>query len=190
MSATEPGFQAVCTGALKRESVRGKRAAVTLRAGRLAIVGEEGGAIWIDLADITSIRVGYNESRSGKHFLTRIVRLEKPAPLVLHPAARYDPNYRATIHALAAAVAEAGGIGRIERGSSAFAAWSTPALMGLLFLAGLAVGIFVLANNVWWQRFAPAVPGAIAFAVTLWNAQARVAPRPIKDLGELNRQLP
>jgi hypothetical protein len=63
-------------------------------------------------------------------------------------------------------------------------------MMGLLFAAGLAIGIFVLAKDVWWQRFAPAAPGAILFAVTLWNAKARLAPRPIKELGELDRQLP
>src|ERR671911_625888 len=55
MSATEPGFYAVRTRALKREGVTGKRAAVTLRAGRLGIVGEDGGAIWVDPADIAAM---------------------------------------------------------------------------------------------------------------------------------------
>ena len=80
MSTTEPGFYAARTGALKREGVTGKRAAVTLRAGRLGIVGEEGGAIWIDPADIASMRVGYDESKYGKHFHTRIVRTSRPSP--------------------------------------------------------------------------------------------------------------
>ena len=52
MSTTEPGFTAVCTDALRREGVKGKRAAVTLHAGRLVIAGEDGGAIPIDLADV------------------------------------------------------------------------------------------------------------------------------------------
>lgn len=190
MSATEPGFYAVRTGALKREGVTGKRAAVVLRAGRLGIVGEDGGAIWIDPADIAAMRVGYNESRSGKGFLTRIVRTSRPAPLALHPSEKRDPNYAATIRALAAAVAQTGGIGRIERGASAFSAWLGPVLTGLLFLAGLAIGVFVLANHVWWQRFMPALPGAIAFGVLFWNTTARLAPRPIKELAELDRQLP
>ena len=62
--------------------------------------------------------------------------------------------------------------------------------MGLVFLAGVAIGIFALADDVWWQRFMPALPGAILFAVLLWNTKARLAPRPIKELGELDRQLP
>ena len=190
MSAAEPGFYAVRTRALKREGVTGKRAAVTLSAGRLGIVGEEGGAISIDLADIASMRVGYDESKNGKHFRTRIVRTSRPQPLELHPLERRDPNYTATIRALTAAVVQADGIGRIERGSSTFSAWLGPVLMGLMFLAGLAIGIFVLADDVWWQRFMPALPGAILFAVLLWNAKARLAPRPIKELGELDRQVP
>jgi hypothetical protein len=190
MSTADPGFYAVCTRALRREGVTGKRAAVTLRAGRLGIVGEDGGAIWIDPADIASMRVGYDESKNGKHFRTRIVRTSRPPPLALHPLESRDPNYAATIRALAAAVVQTGGIGRIERGTSAFSAWVMPVLMGLLFLAGLAIGIFVLANHVWWQRFLPALPGAIVFAVLLWNTMARLAPRPIKELSELDRQLP
>jgi hypothetical protein len=48
----------------------------------------------------------------------------------------------------------------------------------------------VLAANVWWQRSAPALPMAVVFGVLVWNAKARLAPRPIKELGELDRQLP
>jgi len=190
MGATEPGFYAVRTRALKREGVTGKRANVTLRAGRLGIVGEESGAISIDPADIASLRVGYDESKYGKYFHARIVRTSRPAPLALHPLDRLDPNYAATIRAVAAAVAETGGIGRIERGTSVFGAWLGPALMGLVFLAALAVGIFALAHHVWWQRFVPALVPAILFGVLLWNTKARLEPRPIKELGELDRQLP
>jgi hypothetical protein len=190
MSATEPGFYAASTGALKREGVKGKRVAVTMRSGRLGIVGEEGGAIWIDPADVASVRIGYEESKVGKQLLARIVRKSRPEPLVLHPLGHYDPDYGATIRAFAAAVVEAGGIDRIERGASAFWAWAGPVLMGLLMLAGVGVGLVALANHVWWQRFAPALVGAILFGVTRWNAETRLASRPIKELGELDQQLP
>jgi hypothetical protein len=190
MNTTDPGFYAVRTRALRREGVTGKRAAVTLRAGRLGIVGEGGGAIWVDPADIASMRVGYDESKYGKVFHTRIVRTSRPAPLGLHPAQGPDPNYAATIRALAAAVVQAGGIGRIERGTSAFWAWLGPVLMGLLCLAGIGIGIFALADHVWWQRFTPALPGAILFGVLFWNTRTRLAPRPIRALAELDRQLP
>jgi hypothetical protein len=190
VTAAEPGFYAVCTRALKREGVKGKRAAVTLLAGRLGIAGEDGGAISVDLADVAFVRIGYEESKSGKQFLTRIVRASRPEPLVLHPLDRYDPNYSATIRAFAAAIAERGGIDRIERGTSVFWAWLGPALMGLLVAAGLGIGLFVLAEHVWWQRFAPALAPVILFGVLLWNTTARLAPRPIRQLGELDRQLP
>ena len=170
--------------------MKGKRAAVSLRDGRLAIAGEEGGAISIDPAEIASMRVGFDETKSGKVFQTSIVRTSRPRPLMLYPVPSYNPGYSATIRTLAAAVVQAGGIGRVERGSSAFWAWLGPVLMGLLFLAGLAIGIVALANDVWWQRFAPALPGAILFAVLLWNTKTRLAPRPIRELGELDRQLP
>src|SRR5829696_4176730 len=104
MSTADPGFYAVRTRALKREGVTGKRAAVTLRAGRLGIVGEDGGAVWVDPADIASMRVGYDESRSGKHFHTHIVRSCRSQRLSLYPAVSRDPHYAATIRALAAAV--------------------------------------------------------------------------------------
>src|SRR5687767_13329638 len=74
MSATEPGFTAVCTDALRREGVKGKRAAVTLRAGRLVIAGEEGGAIPIDLADIARLRIFHNEGRYTDYFHADILR--------------------------------------------------------------------------------------------------------------------
>jgi hypothetical protein len=32
--------------------------------------------------------------------------------------------------------------------------------------------------------------GRILFRVLFWNTKARLAPRPIKELGELDRQLP
>ena len=136
------------------------------------------------------MRVGYDESKYGKNFHTTIVRRSRPGPLALHPAESRDPHYAATIRALAAAVVQAGGIGRIERGTSAFWAWLGPVLFFLLFLAGLGIGIFALADHVWWQRFVPALPGAILFGVLYWNARTRTAPRPIKELGELDRQLP
>lgn len=189
MTTAGSGFQAVCTRALRREGVKGKRAAVTLHNGRLEIAGEEGGTISIDLPDIASIRVGYDESKYRKYFHTNIVRKSRPALLVLSPLSD-DRNYSATVRALAAAIAEAGGLDRIERGTSAFWAWLGPVLMGLLLLAGLGVGLFVLADHVWWQRFAPAAAPALLFSVLLWNTKARLAPRPIKALGELDRQLP
>jgi hypothetical protein len=162
---------------------------VTLHTARLGLAGEEGGTISIDLADIAPSRVGYDESKYRKYFHTNIVRKSRPALLVLSPLSD-DRNYSATIRALAATIAEAGGFDRIERGTSAFWAWLGPVLMGLLLLAGLGVGLFVLADHAWWQRFAPAAAPALLFAVLLWNTKARLAPRPIQTLGELDRQLP
>ena len=193
MSTAEPGFTAVCTDALRREGVKGKRAAVTLRAGRLVIAGEDGGAIPIDLADIARLRIFHNEGRYTDYFHADIVRTSRRDLLVLSPLAARDPNYSATMRALAMAIALSGGMARIERGTSPFVAWLGTVLVGLLLLAGLGAGLFGLfglADRVWWQRFGPAAALALLFGGLLWNAKARLAPRPIKELGELDRQLP
>ena len=50
------------------------------------------------------------------------MRSSRSQPLSLYPAVSRDPHYAATIRALAAAVVQTGGIGRIERGTSAFSA--------------------------------------------------------------------
>ena len=101
------------------------------------------------------------------------------------------------MRALAMAIALSGGMARIERGTSPFVAWLGTVLVGLLFLAGLCAGLFAgvlglsgLADRVWWQRFGPAAALALLFVGLLWNAKARLAPRPIRDLGELDQWLP
>ena len=194
---TEPGFTAVCTDALRREGVKGKRAAVTLRAGRLVIAGEDGGAIPIDLADVARLRIFHNEGRYTDYFHADILRTSRRDLLTLSPLAARDPNYSATMRALAMAIALSGGMARIERGTSPFVAWLGTVLVGLLFLVGLLAGLFAglfglsgLADRVWWQRFGPAAALALLFVGLLWNAKARLAPRPIRDLGELDQWLP
>jgi hypothetical protein len=194
---SEPGFTAVCTDALRREGVKGKRAAVTLRGGRLVIAGEEGGAIPIDVADIARLRILHNEDRYTDYFHAHILRTSRRDLLVLSPIVARDPHYSATMRALAMAIALSGGMARIERGTSPFVAWLGTVLVGLLFLVGLCAGLFAgllglsgLADRVWWQRFGPAAALALLFGGLLWNAKARLAPRPIRDLGELDQWLP
>ena len=197
MSTGEPGFTAVGTDALRREGVKGKRAAVTLRGGRLVIAGEDGGAIPIDVADIARLRIFHNEGRYTDYFHADILRTSRRDLLTLSPLAARDPHYSATMRALAMAIALSGGMARIERGTSPFVAWLGTVLVGLLFLAGLCAGLFAgvlglsgLADRVWWQRFGPAAALALLFVGLLWNAKARLAPRPMRDLGELDQWLP
>jgi hypothetical protein len=190
---SEPGFTAVGTHALRREGVKGKRATVTLAAGRLVIAGEEGGAIPIDVADIARLRVLHNEDRYTDHFHAHIVRTSRRDLLVLSPLTKRDPNYSATMRALAMAIALSGGMARIERGRSPYAAWQGIVVVGLVVLVGLCAGLFGLfglADRVWWQRFGPAAAFALLFFGMLWNTKARLAPRPIRDLGELDQWLP
>ena len=97
MSTGEPGFTAVGTHALKREGVKGKRAAVTLRGGRLVIAGEEGGAIPIDVADIARLRILHNEDRYTDHFHAHILRTSRRDLLVLSPIVARDPHYSASM---------------------------------------------------------------------------------------------
>lgn len=193
MSMSEPGFTAVGTHVLRREGVKGKRAAVTLRGGRLEIAGEDGGAIPIDLADVARLRIFHNVGRYTDYFHADILRTSRRDLLVLSPLAARDPHYGATMRAVAMAIALSGGMARIERGTSPFVAWLGTVLVGLLFLVGLCaglLGLFGLADRVWWQRFGPAAALALLFGGLLWNAKARLAPRPIRDLGELDQWLP
>lgn len=173
---------------MKREGFGGQRVAATMRDGRLAIVGEEGGAIWIDPADVALVRIGYEEAKWGKLYRTRIWR-KHGKPLTLHPVPA-DFQYRDTMRAFVDAMAVAGRMNRVERGVSAFSAWLAPAFLGLLTLAALGIGVYVLADYIWWQRFLPALAPAVLFAIVYWNANARHFPRPFMDLAELDRQLP
>ena len=177
--------------------MKGKRAAVTLRAGRLVIAGEDGGAIPIDLADVARLRIFHNEDRYTDYFHADILRTSRRDLLVLSPIVGRDPHYSATMRALAMAIALSGGMARIERGRSPYAAWQGTVVVGLVFLVGLCAGLFAgvlglsgLADRVWWQRFGPAAALALLFFGMLWNAKARLAPRPIRDLGELDQWLP
>jgi hypothetical protein len=193
MSTGEPGFTAVGTHALRREGVKGKRAAVTLRGGRLVIAGEEGGAIPIDVADIARLRILHNEDRYTDYFHAHILRTSRRDLLVLSPLVARDPHYSATMRALAMAIALSGGMARIERGRSPYAAWQGIVVVGLVVLVGLCAGLFGafgLADRVWWERFGPAAAFALLFFGMLWNTKARLAPRPIRDLGELDQWLP
>jgi hypothetical protein len=183
-----PGFFAVRTRAMKREGFRGKRVAATMREGRLALVGEEGGALWIDPAEVSRVRVGYEEAKWGKLYLTRIWRTNCRT-LTLHPTPA-DFQYRETIRAFVNAMAAADKLQRVERGVSAFSAWLAPMLFGLLTLAALAIGSCALADFPWWQRYLPALVPAVLTALLYANARARHIPRPLKDLAELDRQLP
>jgi hypothetical protein len=187
-SRSPAGFFAARTRAMKRDGLRGKRVAATMRDHRLAIVGEEAGAIWIDPAEVALVRIGYVETKRGKLYHTRIWRTHGE-PLTLHPVPA-DFQYRGTMRAFAAAMAAAGRIDRVERGVSLFSAWLLPALLGLLTLAALGIGIYALADHIWWQRFLPAFAPALLFALFCWNASARLTPRPVTDLAELDRQLP
>jgi hypothetical protein len=183
-----PGFFAVRTLAMRREGFRGKRVAATMRDGRLALVGEEGGAMWIDPAEVTLVRVGFEEVKWGKLYLTRIWR-GNGRTLTLHPTPA-DFQYRETIRAFVSAMAAAGRLQRVERGVSAFSAWFAPVLFGLLTLAALAIGFYALVDLLWWQRYLPALVPAVLTVLLYANARARHIPRPLKDLAELDRQLP
>lgn len=159
-----------------------------MREDRLAIVGEEAGAIWIDPAEVTLVRVGHEEVKWGKLYRTRIWRKDGKT-LTLHPTPA-DYQYRETIRAFVSAMAAAGQMHRVERGVSTFSAWLAPVLFGLLTLAALAIGLYLLADFLWWQRLLPALVPAALTALLYANARARHIPKPLADMAELDRQLP
>lgn len=79
---------------------------------------------------------------------------------------------------------------RIEQGYSKFDAIFGPAMMGVLVIAAMGISIFALGNEPWWGRLlAPAIP-LLIFGILLWLGVSRYWPRPIRELSDLDVQLP
>jgi hypothetical protein len=185
-----PAFHAIATRALKREGFAGDHIWVGCREGRLDLIGEKDGQIRLTPKDILRIRIGYEETKYSKIFQTVIWREGAGKPLDLTPLGDHRAHYAATVRAFAAQMAAAGLQDRVERGVSKFSAVLGPVLIGILVLATLGISIFVLTEEPWWGRLiVPAVP-TVLLGVLVWNMLARQMPRPIRDLAELDKQLP
>lgn len=187
----EPHFLAVNNRSLRREGLKGRLVGVFLVVDVLAIMGDESGVVKILAGDVERIRLGYSDSRHGTSYQTRVWRKGMSRPLLITLSEeRPRGAYRDVARGFAGLVAHFGGLGRVERGDTAFWAWFPVVAFALLSAAAAGVGWFALENSLWWQRAMPAILPVALFVLTWWHALARSAPRPVKDLAELERQLP
>jgi hypothetical protein len=155
----------------------------------LELRGDGGGALDLPLAAIDRVRIGYEENK----FVGRVYQLliwsgDNPAPLPLRTLGR--DGYGAAARALAAALSQAKGINRVERGVTMGAAlalmfWFTPFLLVSLWGAWAVTST----DPAWASLIILVVPGAL-FTWLGWRFWTWQRPRPIRDLAELDQQLP
>lgn len=192
MESPRPGvaFTAVGTRRLRRAGVAGRQVRVALAGGGLVIEGEAGGVLRLEASAVERLRAGYEETKFGRVFQTMIWPRGAARPLVLHPAGGDTHAYGETIRAFAAALAQAGGIGRVERGVAAASALFVVALTSVPALAYSAIAL-ALAEAADWPYWLGGAAFFWAFAgVFIWHYRARQRPLPVRDLAELDQQLP
>ena len=129
------------------------------------------------------IRSVVQSSKYGPYYTTRIWVRNGPQPALISIPGRDAHGYLHTIGHFAHRVATLGGLELLERGSSIGGALAPPLLMSPVLLGGVAVSIFALANEPWYQRFAPTFVGLALFAVMVWVARI-TWPRPVRDWDE------
>lgn len=183
-------FRAAMTRRLRQAGLKGEWAQVRVTAGVLEITGQHGGQFTVTPTDVARMRVGFVDSKYGKHFVWRLwFATETPSPIDLLPSGRAGHEYGATVRAFAQILANAGALDRIETGVSKYSALFLPALLGGLLLAASAVFIFFRGNESAWGLLATAVPFGLLFGYFTHRTATRHWPRRIARLEELDRQV-
>lgn len=174
---------------LRKAGLAGAHVWATLREGALELRGEDGGALRITPAEVARMRIGYADARR-RTYLARIWRASSAAPLNLAPYPHTWSAYAQIMRGFAAAMRDAGRLGRIEGGASKFDALFAPLLTGLPLLGAVGIAVFALGNEPWWGRLlVPAIP-LLLFALFLRIGLTRHWPLPLRNIDELECQLP
>ena len=163
-------------------------ATVRLMADGLEISGASGGLLRISTAQIRQIRSGWSAIKRGPLLQTRIWLHEEEAPLKLeHRGLGFD-HYAAVMRGLGAQLARVDGVSRLHRGSSIASAIELLVPMTVLFLAALAISVFVLVNEPWWGR---SIPAFVALTFVIVGASLAVLrwPRPVRTIEEFNTRV-
>ena len=184
-----PAFRAYGNRRLRRTGAGGSPVRVSLDGAWLEFAGEQAAPLRLPVARIERMRAGYTEGKGGPFYMT-ILWPAGEKPIKLSPLREDWPRYGAFARALAGQVAASRGVQAVERGDTRFGALLGPVLMGLLLVASLAVCVYALADERSLLRWAPAVIPALLFALLYWRYHAVHRPRPVADLGELDRQVP
>ena len=182
-------FRAHGNRRLRRGRVCGSPVRVALDDGWLAFAGEDPTTLRLPVAAIERMRSGFVDARGGPFYQT-ILWPAGDKPIKLAPLREDWLLYAAFVRALAAEVAGQHGAGAVERGESHVGALFGPVLIGLVLVAALAVGAYVLADHPPHLRWLPALVPALVFAVLVSRYRVVHRPGPVADLAELDRQLP
>jgi len=186
-------FAAANSPRLREAGLKGGYATVSLRDGTLEFVGAEGGGVRLLAGKVDRLRLGYTQGRAGQpHFQALIWPAGEGKPILVLPLgeAADKAAFGAAMRAYAAALTQAHGLGRVERGISGLAA-----LAGLLLVSfPVALYAIVSVRSADRENWIGALAGGLVLAgVTgafYWAYQGRSAPRRIKDLTELERLTP
>ncbi len=182
-----PAFTMPSAGWLRDLGITGE-ATIRLARDGLEISGASGGLVRISTAQISRIATGWRSNKYGPFFLTRVWLQGKDKPLMLETRGQAYAWYALVIRGLAAQLFRVDGMKRIWRGSSISASLELAVPMVLLFLAALAISIFVLEGEPWYGRPVPALV-ALPFAI-MGVCVARIRwPRLARDLDEFNRRV-
>lgn len=172
-----------------REGFAGSYADVAVAPEGVTIKGEERGFFHLPLARIARMRLGFNESRSGIDYEVKIWIEGERDPMPLYPL-RHEASYAAAMRTLAAALEQDGKLARVHTGVSKFGALIGPVLAGIVLAGALFVAGFAMHPPKWWHFVViPGLP-AVVFGLLTWQAAARLWPRPVRSLAELDAQLP
>lgn len=191
MAAEATSFRCRVVRALRRRDFCGDHIIATITGDGITLRGQGRGFLHVPLDRVDRLRAGFTESKYGPIHETNVWLEGEREPLRIFPYDRTDDrSYSTGIRMLAAALAERGKLGRVERGLSTFEALFGPALMAPVVLLALAGAAVAADPPVWWHFFAiPFIPATV-FGVLVWRAVTRHMPRAVGSLQELEVQLP
>lgn len=169
----------------------GAFAVVSIDPAGITLQGEKGGVLHVPLSRVRRARAGFTESKSARLYELHLWIEGEPRALVLCPhGVANHRSYRQTVVALATALEDEGAGSRVQTGVSAFEALLGPSLMALVVIAAFLVPTLVIEHPEWWHFIViPLIPTSI-FAILVWQALSRRWPRPVRNLADLDRQLP
>lgn len=156
----------------------------------LELRGETSGNVHFAPQQISQVRVGFSESKNGKHWLTKIWTSPDARPIELRPTAATRASYAVVVTRFVELMSAHDRRDRIETGSSKFDALFGPVLMGIPAFGAVAIALLILENEPWWGRMlVPLIP-LLIFAILAWRARAIFWPRTLVSVEQLAKHLP
>ena len=189
MRANGASFEASLIHGLKGTGLKGLVAHIGCTGGALRFAGEHGGEFAVQARDVRRLRLARVNGQYGTFYEARLWRSDGSKPLLILPDVE-EGGYAEVMRAFAAEITAIGGMSRIERGESPLNA------LLLLGLTGGSMGLlslFLAAMAFLWQSAAFALAAGMATLATLFLTKRlllQIWPRPIRQIADLDRELP